>query len=351
MRFWPWSRKETRDSGGDFEQAVLRAIESEAAGTAADTGSTAAVEAGAGALSRAFSSAQVEGAPHILESVTPAFLGRVGRDLVRSGESMHVIDMNRAGRVSLLPCSSWHFEGSAHPETWRVRATYFGPSTSTTKHLPFSGVVFVQWGTAPGTPYVGIGPLRWANLTARLQSETERSLADESRGPLAQLLAIPTDGGGDELRQLKADIKAARGKAAFVETVSSGWGEGVSSAPRKDWVANRLGPNPPQTLAAIRKDGFDAVLAATGTPPSLFTDADGTAQRESLRRWHQNLVLPLARLLETELRLKLEGECRLVFDAYALDMVSRASVVDKLVRAGVPIATALAAVGLENDDA
>ena len=91
-----------------------------------------------------------------------------------------------------------------------------------------------------------------------------------------------------------------------------------------------------------------AVLAACGTPPSLFTDSDGTAQREAVRRWHLNTVLPLARLLEHELTAKLETDVKLKFDSYALDMVSRASVVDKLVRAGVPIATALSAVNLDD---
>ena len=104
---------------------------------------------------------------------------------------MHVIDVDRAGRVTLLPCSSWHFEGDAHPRTWTVRATFYGPSTSTTRNLPYDGVVFVKWGSTPGQPYVGTGPLSWAHTTARLQSETERSLADEAQGPLAQLLAIP----------------------------------------------------------------------------------------------------------------------------------------------------------------
>ena len=93
-----------------------------------------------------------------------------------------------------------------------------------------------------------------------------------------------------------------------------------------------------------------AVLAACGTPPAMFVGgADGTAQREALRRWHLNLVLPLARLLEHELTMKLETDVKLKFDSYALDMVSRASVVDKLVRAGVPMTTALSAVGLLDD--
>ena len=73
------------------------------------------------------------------------------------------------------------------------------------------------------------------------------------------------------------------------------------------------------------------------------------AQREALRRWHLGTVLPLARLLEHELTAKLETPVELKFDSYALDMVSRATVVAKLAQAGVPMATALEAVGLNND--
>ena len=63
--------------------------------------------------------------------------------------------------------------------------------------------------------------------------------------------------------------------------------------------------------------------------------ADGTSQREALRRWHLNTVMPLARLLEHELTMKLETEVRLKFDNYPLDLVSRATTIDKLVRAGI----------------
>ena len=347
---WPWSKPERRDSGGDFSDAVVRLIEAQAAGSAADASSTAVVEAAAGALSRAFAAARVDGPPHVLEAVEPGFLAQVGRDLIRSGDSMHVIDVDRDGRVTLLPCSSWHFEGDAHPRTWRVRATFYGPSTSTTRHLPFAGVVFVRWGSSPGQPYVGTGPLSWAHTTARLQSETERSLADEVGGPLAQLLAVPQDGGDDSgddpLAALKADVRTARGRALLVETVAAGWGEGRSSAPQRDWQASRLGPNPPESMATIRQDAFAAVLAATGTPPSLFVDSDGTSQREAVRRWHLGTVLPLARILEHELSAKLEADVRLTFDAYPLDLVGRASAFTKLVAGGVPVSEALATSGL-----
>lgn len=349
---WPWSRKtEHRESGGDFSDAVVRLIEAQAAGKAADSASTAAVEAASGSLARSLASATVKGPPHVLQAVTPAVLAQIGRDLIRSGESMHLIHLNRAARVSLLPVSAWTFEGDAHPDTWFVRASTYGPSTSMTRRLPFSGVVFVRWGSMPGRPYDGTAPTSWAHTTARLQSETERSLADEVKGPLAQLLTVPQDGGDEGLDELRSDIAKARGRGVFVETTSRGHGEGPAAAPQRDWVPQRLGPNPPQTLAQIRRDTFDAVLASCGTPPSMFVaNSDGTAQREALRRYWLQTVLPLAGILERELRDKLEApDTELVFDLYPLDLAGRAQAFQKLVAGGVSVSEALVTSGLLED--
>lgn len=110
---WPFKWKtEKRESGGDFSDAVVRLIEAQAAGTVADTSSTAAVESASGALSRAFASATVEGDDWARELVTPAFLAQVGRDLIRRGDSMHVIRMSGDGAIQLIPASSWHWEGN-----------------------------------------------------------------------------------------------------------------------------------------------------------------------------------------------------------------------------------------------
>ncbi len=284
---WPWQQRERRDSGGDFSDAVVRLIESQAAGTAADASSTAAIEAAAGALSRAFAAARVEGPAWAQETITPQFLAQVGRDLIRSGDSMHVIRVR--DRVQLIPASSWHWEGSHDPDSWTVRATCYGPSTSTTWNLPARSVVFVRWGSTPGQPYVGTGPTAFAHTTARLQSEAERSLADEAAGPLAQLIAIPQDGGDnsdtDPLKMLRADITGARGKALLVETTAAAWDQGKAGAPQKDWAANRLGPHPPESMVAVSKDSFARMVAACGCSPALFDDSDGTSKREALRQW------------------------------------------------------------------
>ena len=331
----------------------MRLIEAQAAGTAGDASSTAAVEAAAGALSRAFASAEVQGPEWVRDAVSPTVLAQVGRDLVRSGDSMHVIRLDGAGMVRLIPASSWHFEGTHDPATWTVRVTAYGPSTSTTWNLPASSVVFVRWGGTPGQPYVGTGPTSWAHTTARLQSETERSLADEAGGPLAQLLAVPQDGGDggddDPLTALKADIRTARGKALLVERAAAGWGEGRQAARQKDWQASRLGPMMPESMVKAADGAFQRVLSACGVPPPLFLDSDGTSQREAVRRWHMNTVQPLARLVEHELTAKLETAVKLTFDTYALDMVSRAQVVAKLTAAGVALSVALEAVGLGGD--
>ena len=349
---WPWSKREKRDSGGGFSDAVVRLLEAQAAGSAADASSTAAVEAASGALSRAFASAEVVAEPFAQEAIAPTVLAQIGRDLLRSGDSVHVIRMSADGTVRLIPASSWHWEGSHDPATWTIRASCYGPSTSTTWNLPASAVVSLHWGSTPGQPYTGTGPLSWAHTTARLQSEAERSLADEAGGPLAQLLAIPSDGGDggddDPLANMKTDLAGARGKAMLVETVASGWGEGRGAAPQSDWKQSRLGPMPPEGLVKVSQHAFERVLAACGMPPSLFIDSDGTSQREGLRRWHLSTVVPMARMVEHELSTKLETPVELKFDSYPLDMVSRASVVAKLAQAGVATELALKAVGLED---
>ena len=220
-----------------------------------------------------------------------------------------------------------------------------------TRYLPFSAVVFVKWGNLPGQGYAGRGPLEWAHTSARLQSETERSLADEAGGPVAQLMPVPQDGGngkqGDPLAELKSDLRTARGRALLLETTTAGWGEGRGAAPHRDWKPERLGPMPPATMEAVMGRGFLEVLAACGCPPGLFLDADGTAQRESYRRFFSLTVEPLAGLLAAELSAKLEAEIGLSFKGrFAADLAGRARAFQSMVGAGMDLAKAAGLAGL-----
>ena len=263
-----------------------------------------------------------------------------------------MIEVDRRG-LKLIPASTWYWTGSHDPDTWRARVTLYGPTTESTRVLPAAALVYVFWGHTSSRPYIGSGPTSWAATTAKLQAEIEKSLADEAGGPIAQMIAIPQDGGDggddDPLKQLKTDIKNARGGGVLVETTQAGWGEGRSQAPQKDWSANRLGPHPPASLVQLSKDSFARMLAACGASPSLFDDSDGTSKREALRQWHLGTVQPLARMLEVELSAKLEADVRLVFDLYNVDLAGRAQAFQKLVAGGVSVNEALATSGLLAD--
>ena len=79
MRF-PWqSKPERRAAGGGYSDAIVSAIEARASAKVADVSATAAIEAAAGALSRAFASAEVIGPDFVREAVTPVWLAQVGR--------------------------------------------------------------------------------------------------------------------------------------------------------------------------------------------------------------------------------------------------------------------------------
>ena len=180
-----------------------------------------------------------------------------------------------------------------------------------------AGVVFATWGSLAGRPYSGRGPLAFASISARLQSETERSLADESGGRWQTCCQFrrmaETLGTEDPTADLKADLASARGKAVLLETTAHAWGEGRSAAPKRDWISSRLGPDPPVALAEIMERGFSQMLAAFGCPAGLFADADSGGQREAYRRYYSATVEPLAVMLERELSDKLETPISLGF--------------------------------------
>ena len=354
---WPWQRAEVREAAGGYTEIISRLIESQATGTTQQASATAAMEAAAGLLSRNFASATVDAPDDIAEAISPRVLAQIGRDLVRVGESLHVIRMS-GGRLRLFPASTWYWQGGADPADWTCTASVYGPSGSSTWRLPQSSVVFLAWGSPTARPYHGLGPAAWAAETARLAGNSERSLADEAGGPVAALLPVPEghdagsddDDDGGELAGLRKDIGAARGKALLVETTASGYGEGRGSAPTRDWDPRYLHPAPTDAMVKLAETAFARVLASCGCSPALFDDSDGTSKREALRQFHLGTVQPLARILERELSEKFATPVRLRFDLYNVDLAGRAQAFQKLVAGGVAVNEALVTAGLLADE-
>ena len=70
-------------------------------------------------------------------------------------------------------------------------------------------------------------------------------------------------------------------------------------------------------MVAVAQAAFSRMLAACGVPPALYDPAaPATALKEGTRLWHMGTVVPLARLIEHELSMRLDAKVRLRFDSY-----------------------------------
>lgn len=304
--------REYRDS---YTDVVVSALVSAASGSSSRAAhATGALETCASAWARAMAAADVAPVTAATVGVDEAFLADVGRRLIRSGDAAYMIEVGPDG-VRLLPASSWDVRGGYDPAGWRYRVNRAGPDTTTTRTLPADGVVHLRWATSPGRPWQGVSPLAWASETGRLSGALEEALADESTGPRGHVLPIPesqrepTDEdaeGDDPLAGLRRDLVRLRGSLALVETMAGGYGD-RGGRPDADWKPRRVGAEPPDVLARLRSDAALSVYSACGVPPSLVTlSADGTGQREAWRRFLHGSVSPVARIVERELRAKLD---------------------------------------------
>jgi len=350
---WPWQpRRETRQSGF-YSEAVaelIRRMESgESGGDVLDTG---ALEACAGLVGRCFASADVQGSDTATDALQPGFLATVGRELIRCGECVYALDTAN-GRLNLLPASTWDVYGDPSPDSWEYRCDLVGPNGHDTRTLPASGVLHFRYAVRPDRPWEGLGPLQVANLAGRLAANANDMLADETGGPRGSLLPLPgTDGNDDSVEGLKSDIKTAGGAILFVESMATGWDQdGQRRGPGQDWVTKRFGAMPDGNLVQLRMQADQAVFDACGVPRSLFSDGDGTAQRESYRRFLHGTLSPLADLAAAELSEKLESDIRLTFEGlYAADLAGRARAFQSLVKGGMDVAKAAALAGLMEPD-
>ena len=350
----PWRRTEApvevRESQ-PFTDAVVAAIVAAAAGASTgDPGGLAALEAAAGLYARAFAGATIAPASPASAAVGPRVRALIARDMIRRGESVHLIDV-RGGAVELLPCGSWDVRGGWRESEWFYRVDTFGPSGNATHFVPASRVVHIRYAVDPSRPWLGISPLGWARATGKLAANLEQRLGEESGSPVGSILPVPADGGddpeADPLAGLRADLAAAAGRPILTETTAAGWGEGKSAAPLGDWQPRRFGANPPAALGTLRDAASMAVLDACGVPRALAESADGTAAREAWRRFVMGACEPVAALVSEELERKLETPIRFDFGAlWAHDLQGRASAFKSLVDGGMAPAEAAATSGL-----
>ena len=349
---WPFRKREPEQrQSAPYTDALIGALEAQAVGqSVGDASAIAALEAAVALYSRAFAAATVTPA-EARSALSPPVLALVARNLIRRGEDFHRIYV-RGGRIVLEPCGFAYAHGNGpDPMSWTYNVTLYGPTDSRHEWVPAASMLHTRYSVDSSRPWFGQGPLHWAHRTGTLAGALETRLGEEAGAPVGHVLPVPADGGdgtdGDPLAEFKADLAGAKGRTILAETVAAGWGEGKGAAPMSDYKARRFGADPPDSLPSLRTEAGLSVLSACAVPVSLVTDADGTSQRESWRRFIMGGVEPLLNIVAQEIETKLEQ--RVSFDLSSLwahDLAGRASSFKSMVTAGMEIDRAAALSGL-----
>ena len=340
MKKWPWQQTEKRESS--YTDTLIRTIINEAGGTIANPTATAALEMAAGVISRAFMAAEVN--PEIT-ALSPHTLGFIGRELIRSGEVIFLIDVIN-GRPVLFPSSRTTITGGSDPDSWRYQCNLAGPSGMAARTVSAAQVIHIRYSYDPARPWKGIGPLQAASLAGRLSAETMEALGDEASGPRGSFLPFPEkDGQDDTVLLLRGDVKKARGALLFVESMANDFGSGNQRAPQ-DWSQRRFGADPPESMIKVNDMVTREIVSACGISPTLFDPKSSAAAREAWRQLLFGTVAPLGKIVEHELSQKLFPVQIAWQELRASDLQARARSVNSLVAAGVDTAKAMEIAGL-----
>ena len=266
----------------------------------------------------------------------------IGRELIRSGEAVFMLDTN-GDRLKLLPAQTWDIAGDPDPDSWEYSLTLGGPSrTFTHNHVPATSVLHFKYAVDPSPPWRGNGPIQVAALAGKLSAETVRALGDESSGPIGRLLGIPADGGDQMVTGLKQDIANARGKTALIEV--GDWGSGDEKVQLK---SARFGPEPGSALVDLVDVSSREVYAACGFNAALWGGSSSAAVREAWRLALFSVLAPMGKLVEAELRVKLDEDISLSWqELRASDLSGRARAFQSMVGGGMSVPEAVSVAGL-----
>jgi len=350
---WPFEKREVRNTGG-YEASLLAAFEANA-NEPATAGATAALEAASSFVARCLAAAEVEGPESRAAAVTAGTLAQIGRSLIRSGESVWSINVDPSGRVRLGVSGHHDVYGSADPSSWRYRVSEYGPQSTRHRVLPAASVLHFRYLSDPIRPWAGVGPLQAARIAGRLSAEVGQALIDEAAGPRGSVVPMATEPKPDRVNTITSTLRTLRGRVALFQSQQQMTPGAAANAPRKDWEPERYGFDAPQSEVDLLQRSFDEVVAACGLSPVLFSGrgADGTAQRESLRRALHTTVAPMARIIAAELSDKLDAPLALdLTQLHAADVQGRARAWRSLVgaEAQMTVDAASRLVGLAQDD-
>ena len=139
------------------------------------------------------------------------------------------------------------------------------------------------------------------------------------------------------LDAFRADLARAKGGTLVMER-SGNWDTETPHGNAASKLEHQRFGMMRETIDPLRTATGRDLLAAAGVPPTLFVaNSDGTAQRESYRRFLHTGLRPMARIMEAELRTKLDAP-GLTLDLSPLaaaDVAGRARAIKAMIEAGI----------------
>ena len=322
---WPFKSKVEKRSG--YTSSILDSFQASAESGISDTAplATAALEACSGLYARSMAAAVVRNAPEVESALTPPVLALIARNMIRRGESFERIFVRR-GRVVLEPIGFAYLHGfSPDPMSWMYNTTSFGPTDSKHEIIPAASVVHCRYAVDSARPWLGVAPWAWAGTSSKAVAALDKLVADEASAPHGNLLGVPDQ--PEDLTDFRNDMKVAKGRTLIMQ-YSGDWQDNVGMSGRSGSKLEHLRYGMDRTqVDPLRTAVGRDVLAACGVPPTLLVaSSDGTGQREAYRRFLHSSLRPLARIIEAELRVKLDAP-ELILDLselHASDTAGRA---------------------------
>ena len=319
---------------------LLRALQySEATTTTAKITAVTALEIAAGEIGRALASARVEGDSMVRGAITPSLLMLSGRELIRCGEIVLVIDVADGG-VRLLPVQQFQMYGGYAPESQTYDVTLSGPNGQVTRNVHSSGIVHLKYSINPAKPFRGIGPLQAAYEGGRLSSELTRMLADIIGGPRGSFLAVPAVGeeeDDDSEDTPLADLRESISKAAggIVITEAGDWDVEQGGRNTANYSPKTFSGQPDQSTVMLMKQCTAEILSACGVPPAIHDASAASASREGYAQMLAGTLVPIGRIIGETLADAFETEVSFAWDALATSSTQgRARATKALVDAG-----------------
>ena len=266
------------------------------------------------------------------------WLAGVVHAIATRGEALFLPDAS-GGRVRLLPARvPAQIEGeSPDEEEWRFRLSLHTPSGGVVERWTRRPELLrFQWAADPSAAWRSASPL--AASGSRLLIEVETMLLVAARSPHLTYLSVPFEGEDEFIRTRRAEANdpGNRGAVLVVD-------EGETIQPTQ--IRPALDP----AAAELHRDLVRQVAGLYGVPVQLIlpASADGTSQREALRRLYTTNLQGLARSIESEVR-RLDPSFAVDLRALrAADAQGAARAARSLADAGVPIDKALSLTGFD----